>query len=84
MILGTVVDGGAGNGAGCLVSMGCGMAFGAVNNALGFTGTTSAIVDVQVAVQAQINVSLGPFLLGRFLEGHIEAGSLQVGVLMKA
>ncbi len=52
-MLGTVVDGGAGNGAGCLVSMGCGIAFGAVNNALEFAGNTSAIVDVQIAVQAR-------------------------------
>ena len=52
-MLGTVVDGDADNGAGCLVSMGCGIPFGAVNIALEFAGNTSAIFDVQIAVQAQ-------------------------------
>ena len=52
-MLGTVVDGGADNGASCLVSMGCGMVFSAVNNALEFAGNTSAMIDVQIAVQAQ-------------------------------
>lgn len=43
VILGKIADAGADISAGCLVSMGCGMAFGAVNKVLGFSGTTSAM-----------------------------------------
>ena len=40
-----LADVGPDNGADCLVSIGCGMAFGAVNKALGFAGNTSAMCD---------------------------------------
>ena len=50
VILVKLADGGADTGAGCLVSMGCGTAFGGYNEVLGFGGNTSAIFDVSMAV----------------------------------
>lgn len=52
-ILGRVVDAGADPGSGCFVSMGCGMAFGAVNEVLGFADKTSAMFDVPMVAQAE-------------------------------
>lgn len=53
MILGKVTDAGTDTGAECLASIGCGMAFGAVNMVLEFAGDTSAMFNVPIAAQAQ-------------------------------
>ena len=53
VILGKDADTGADTGAGCLVSMGCGIAFGAVLKILGSAGNTSVMFDVPINAQAQ-------------------------------
>ena len=52
-LLDKAADAGADTGAGCLVSIGWGMAFGGVNKFLGFTDNTSVIFDVPTTAQAQ-------------------------------
>ena len=53
MLLNKAADAGAATGADCLVSIGCGMAFGAVNRVLGFDGSTSAIFGLTMNAQAE-------------------------------
>ena len=60
MLLGKAVVAGADTEAGCLVSMGCGMAFGAVNKVLGFAGNISAIFAVLIVTKLRLNVAPRP------------------------
>ena len=53
-LLDKLADAGADTGASCLVSIGCGMAFGAVNKVLGFDGNTSAMFDLPITVQVEV------------------------------
>ena len=61
--LGKDADRGAGIGAGCLVSMGCGMAFGAVLKVLGSADDTSSVMfDMPINAQAPAQCHTeGPF-----------------------
>lgn len=52
-MLGKVADGEADTGASCLVSMGCGIALGAVNKVVDFAGITSAMFDVPITAQCR-------------------------------
>lgn len=79
-MLGKVVDGGADDGAGCLVSMRCGIAFGAVNKVLGFAGNTFAMFKPKLSVSPR---PLFPEKVCLF-EGHIETGKSHIRILMKA
>lgn len=64
VLLGKAVVAEAVTGAGCLVSMGCGMAFGAVNKVLGFAGNISAIFGVPISRSLlKLNVAPIPFWL---------------------
>ena len=53
-MLGKVVDGGADDEAGCLVSIGSGITFGAVNKVLGFAGNTSAMFKPKLSVSSRL------------------------------
>ena len=55
-LLDKLADAGADTGTSCLVSIGCGMAFGAVNKLLGFdgNGNTSAMSDLPIMVQVEV------------------------------
>ena len=53
VILGNVADAGATVGAGCLVSIGCGMALDGVKEVFELAGTTSAMFDRGHAVDAE-------------------------------
>ena len=84
-LLDKLADAGADTGASCLVSIGCGMAFGAVNKVFGFDGSTSAMFDLPITVSSGSSVSYsGSFDgAGRLLVTN-EAGYSRVRVLMGA
>ena len=62
VLLGKAVDAGADTGADRPVSMGCGMAFGAM---LGFAGKISAIFDGPIVAEAQTRCCTDTFLAVR-------------------
>lgn len=77
-LLDELADAGADTGASCLVSIGCGMAFGAVNKVLGFDGNTSAMFHLPITVQVEVRSRTRLFWRSRPLVNYEEAGYSRV------